>query len=245
MKSSQAISRTGPVFGCHATLPWHSKMFACATIKIRCYQLSLQSNSCTCSYTYWILIVKVFLYFIRALLFVIFIIFHFNMSRLSSLFSRIQHFDLLHQSLSDGLKIRQDGCYVGYDLCLALFGLRTKKTLKTTATKVITSKKKLLYYKNVTRDWFFRLLVESIRKLYNWLKHRDLTNTSNHVQFSTHQEKSSLPPVFPPLYSIFSRAVQVFHVLLLLTTFPTFPALRSVCMFSVAWQRLVCMFSCT
>ena len=49
------------------------------------------------------------------------------MSRFSYLFSRIQHFDLLHQSLSDGLKIRQDGCYVGYDLCLALFRLRTKK----------------------------------------------------------------------------------------------------------------------
>ena len=134
-------------------------MFACATIKIRCYQLSLQSNSCTCSYTYWILIVKVFLYFIRALLFVIFIIFHFNMSRLSSLFSRIQHFDLLHQSLSDGLKIRQDGCYVGYDLCLALFGLRRKKKpLKQQQQKLSPQRKSCFTIKTLHEIGFFDCL---------------------------------------------------------------------------------------
>ena len=75
---------------------------------------------------------------------------------------RIQHFDLLYQSLSDGLKIRQDGRYVRDDQGLALFGLKTKKkqlkTTKTktrTATKVITTKQ-LLYYENVTREYLNR-----------------------------------------------------------------------------------------
>lgn len=58
--------------------------------KKRCYQLSLQSNSCTCSYTYWILdsYSKGLFFSFHQSFFIcyIFIIFHFNMSRLFSLF---------------------------------------------------------------------------------------------------------------------------------------------------------------
>ena len=220
MKSSQAISPTGPVFGMSRNTPVTFQNVCVCDYKKRCYQLSLQSNSCTCSYTYWILIVKVFLYFIRALLFVIFIIFHFNMSRLFSLFHAFNTSIFFTSPSPMVWKSDKMAAMLGMTSVWPCLDWGQKKILKATATKVITSKKKLLYYKNVTRDWFFRLLVESIRKLYNWLKHRDLTNTSNHVQFSTHQEKSSLPPVFPPLSSI-----------------PYFLALCKVSKFYCFWQR--------
>ena len=93
------VSSAAVFLGCHTTLLRDILKNGCRG-DYRGYLLSLQSNGWKCNYRYYILdsLNKDVFDFIRALLF------HFYMSRLSSLFSRIQHFDLLYQSLSDGLK---------------------------------------------------------------------------------------------------------------------------------------------
>lgn len=175
------------------------------------------------------------------------------MSRLSSPFSRIQHFDLLHQSLSDGLKIRQDGWYVRDDQGLALFGLNTKKDLKQQQQQRQQQPKQQQHQKlspQLNSCFTMKTLLEniSIKRFFDWLSKAFesyiviLETWANILSFRPIRSKGETnrgftSARFPALIisSIFSRAGQCFHALSRLATFATFPALRSICMFSVAW----------
>ena len=180
------------------------------------------------------------------------------MSRLSSLFSRFQHFDLLHQSLSDDLKIRQDGWYVRDDQGLALFGLNTQKDLKQQQQRRQQQPKQQQHQKlspQLNSCFPMKTLVEniSIKRFFDWLSKAFesyiviLATWTNILSFQPIRSKGETnwgnqftSARFPTLIisSIFSRAGQCFHALSRLATFATFPALRSVWMLFVAWQRL-------
>lgn len=177
------------------------------------------------------------------------------MSRLSSLFSRIQHFDLLHQSLSDGLKIRQDGWYVRDDPGLALFGLNTKNDLKQQQQQRQQQPKQQQHQKlspQLNSCFTMKTLLEniSIKRFFDWLSKAFesyiviLPTWANILSFQPIRSKGETnwdftSVRFPALIisSIFSRNGQCFHAFSRLATFATFPALPSVCMLFVAWQR--------